>query len=142
MYNDVIDFNIFTNKGTVGGWNNSAEIISGQISFDINTSIFDDKIYNIKGLGQKWTDDAFEIWNNKITSVKTEWTTNPDYPEGKSLGYKEFFNVYYETGDAVKAFEQTTFYKTMAKKGFIYYNPQKDIIIDTYKVKVILRNKP
>ena len=131
--NNEIAFNVLKQIGIETSWTNVANRLGGELSFDINTALLKPQGYTVTGLGQKWTDDAFEIWNDKITSVKTEWTTNPNYPGGESLGYKEFYNVYYETGDKIQAAKSTSFYETMSKKGFSniedVYEKQNSVIV-------------
>ena len=134
-FNNLPDFNI-------PAWTNMAKRMGGEISFDFNTELLKQKGYNVKGLGQKWTDDAFEVWSDKITSVKTEWTTNPYYPGGESLGYKEFYNVYNETGNDIQATKATTFYKTMSSKGFLTIKvdiyPEKEEEINKIEEKILI----
>ncbi|ABQ05094.1 hypothetical protein [Flavobacterium johnsoniae] len=108
---------------------------SAQSGFDINTSQLKQNGYNVKGLGQKWVDDTFEIFDDRINSVKAEWTENINYPGGESLGYKEFINVYENTYDQIEAVKATTFYKTMSSRKFINI---KDILINQGYIKVIL----
>lgn len=115
---EEIVFNILTDTGIDTSWSNSSKIISGELSFDINTSLFKQNGYNVKGLGQKWVDDTFEIFGNKIKSVKADWTENIDYPGGESLGFKQFNSIYDDTFDEIEAVKATTFYKTMSIKGF------------------------
>ena len=63
--------------------------------------------------------------------------TNPYYPGGESLGYKEFYNVYNETGNDIQATKATTFYKTMSSKGFLTI--KVDIYPEKEEVIVILK---
>ncbi|NOQ75554.1 MAG: hypothetical protein GQ574_26325 [Crocinitomix sp.] len=73
----------------------------------------------IKGLGQRWVDEAFEILQGKFSGIKTDWRKNPDYPDGESLGLKEFKKGLIEFhGDKTKAVKSTRFYDTMSSKGF------------------------
>ncbi|MEC3876495.1 hypothetical protein [Chryseobacterium salviniae] len=101
-------------------WENSARVWGGELEFDFNT-------YGVKGLGQKFTDEAFNHFGNKIKTIKVKWKQLPDYPGGESLGYKQFYEVFDETYDFEKAVQGTRFYKTMQKKGY-----QK---IDGYETK-------
>lgn len=92
-------------------WNNKARIWGGELEFDFNT-------YGIAGLGQKWTNEAFEIFGDKIKSIRVEWKQLPEYPGGESLGYKQFTESMNNFWDVNKAVESTTFFKTMKDKGF------------------------
>ncbi len=132
---DEVVFNILTDTGIDTSWPNNSKIISGELSFDINTSLFKQNGYNVKGLGQKWVDDTFEIFGDRIKSVKVEWTENINYPGGESLGYKQFNNVYENTYDQIEAVKATTFYKTMSSRKFTNI---KDVLIDPGYIKVIL----
>jgi hypothetical protein len=127
VYSDRISLKVANSKFI---WDNHARLYGGELYFDLNT-------YGVKGLGQQWTDDVFEIFNSRIKSIKVEWKQLPQYPEGSSLGYKQFYKVYDETYDIGKAVKSTTFYETMSKKGF-------DNIHDVYeannRVIVILKN--
>lgn len=111
-------------------WENSARVWGGELEFDFNT-------YGVKGLGQKFTDEAFNHFGKKVKTIKVEWKELSDYPGGESLGYKQFYEVFDEIGDADEAVKSTTFYKTMSKKGFTKVKsafPEKS-------VKVILTKK-
>ncbi|WP_292009210.1 hypothetical protein [Chryseobacterium sp.] len=92
-------------------WENSARVWGGELEFDFNT-------YGVKGLGQRFTDEAFNHFGKKIQTIKVEWKVLSDYPEGESLGYKQFNRVLEESYDKYKATQSTTFYKTMSKRGF------------------------
>ena len=109
-------------------WENSARVWGGELEFDFNT-------YGVKGLGQKFTDEAFNHFGNKIKTIKVEWKQLPDYPGGESLGYKQFYEVFDETYDKFEAVKSTTFYKTMSKKGFTKI---KDTYEEENSVKTIL----
>jgi hypothetical protein len=92
-------------------WNNKARLWGGELEFDFNT-------YGVGGLGQKWADEAFEIFGDKIKSIRVEWKQLPEYPGGESLGYKQFtesMDIYW---DVNKAVESTNFFNTMKNKGF------------------------
>ncbi|WP_452222437.1 hypothetical protein, partial [Lacinutrix salivirga] len=65
-------------------WKNSAKLQEGVLEFDFNT-------YGIKGLGQHWTDEVFEVFGERIKKVKAVWKLDPKYPNGESLGHKEFW---------------------------------------------------
>jgi|GEM_PF-3078609 len=131
---DEIVFNILTDTGIDTSWPNRCTIYGGELSFDLNTSLLKQNGYNVKGLGQKWVDDTFEIYNDRITSVKVEWTQNTNYPGGESLGYKEFNSIYESTYDKIQAVKATTFYETMSDKGFINI---KNVFVDE-EITVIL----
>lgn len=92
-------------------WENSARLWLGELEFDFNT-------YGVKGMGQKFTDEAFNHFGTKIKTIKVEWKQLPDYPGGESLGYKQFSKIFEDTYDKYEAVQSTTFYKTMSKKGF------------------------
>jgi hypothetical protein len=92
-------------------WNNQARLWGGELEFDFNT-------YGVSGLGQKWTEEAFELFGNKIKSIKVEWKQLPEYPGGESLGYKQFTESMDNFWDVNKAVESTTFFKTMKNKDF------------------------
>ena len=92
-------------------WNNKARLWGGELEFDFNT-------YGVSGLGKKWVDEAFEIFGNNIKSIKAEWKQLPEYPDGESLGYKEFTKSMDVFWDVNKAVESTTFFNTMKHKGF------------------------
>ncbi len=109
-------------------WKNSARVWGGELEFDFNT-------YGVKGLGQKFTDEAFNHFGSKIKTVKVEWKQLPDYPGGESLGYKQFYEVFDETYDKFEAVKSTTFYKTMSKKGFTKI---KDTYEEENSIKTIL----
>lgn len=111
-------------------WENSARVWGGELEFDFNT-------YGVKGLGQKFTDEAFNHFGGKIKTIKVEWKQLSDYPGGESLGYKQFYDIYDETGDAKEAVKSTTFYKTMSKKGFT----EVKSAFPEESVKVILTKK-
>ena len=49
------------------------------LEFDFNT-------FGVKGLGQNWTNEAFEILERKFNRVKTDWRKGNLYPEGEALG--------------------------------------------------------
>lgn len=108
IYSDNLIFKVNNEKFL---WNNKARLWGGELEFDFNT-------FGIKGLGQQWTNDTFEIFNDKIKTIKVEWKSNINYPQGESLGYKQFYKIYDETFDAEQAVRETTFYETMSKKGF------------------------
>ena len=132
---DEILFNILTDTGINSTWPNGCKIYGGELRFDFNTSLLKQNGYNVKGLGQKWVDDTFEIFDDKITSIKVEWTENINYPSGESLGFKEFNSVYENTYDEIEAVKATTFYKTMSSRKFTNI---KDILIDPGHITVIL----
>lgn len=92
-------------------WENSARVWGGELEFDFNT-------YGVKGLGQKFTDEAFNHFRKKVKTIKVEWKQLSDYPGGESLGYKQYWETYFEIGDDIQAVRSTTFYKTMSKRGF------------------------
>lgn len=93
-------------------WKNSARVWGGELEFDFNT-------YGVRGLGQKFTDEAFNHFAGRIKTIKVEWKQLPDYPGGESLGYKQYWETYFEIGDDMQAVRNTAFYKTMSKRGFI-----------------------
>ncbi|MEM7086418.1 MAG: hypothetical protein AAF489_09560 [Bacteroidota bacterium] len=114
-------------------WINKAEIKKGVLEFDFNT-------FGIKGIGQKWTEEAFKIFNKRIEKVRAEWTTNPNYPDGESLGFKQFWSHFSESWDEIDALKKTTFYQTMKSNGFdeiddFFPFKNKDVI------EVILKSK-
>jgi hypothetical protein len=74
--------------------------------------------YGVKGLGQKFTNEAFNHFWGKLKTIKVEGKQLSDYPRGESLGYKQFYEIFDETYDKFEAVKSTTFYKTMSKKGF------------------------
>ncbi|MGG5210839.1 hypothetical protein ACQWU4_18115 [Chryseobacterium sp. MIQD13] len=111
-------------------WENSARVWGGELEFDFNT-------YGVKGLGQKFTDEAFNHFGKKVKTIKVEWKELSDYPGGESLGYKQFYEIFYEIGDADEAVKSTTFYKTMNKKGFTEIKS----VFPEKSVKVILTKK-
>ena len=54
------------------------------------------------------------------------WKLDPKYPNGESLGHKQFWEEMSNSWDKFEAAKKTTFYKTMSKKDFekvsyIYY---------------------
>ncbi|SMP30251.1 hypothetical protein [Chryseobacterium profundimaris] len=53
-------------------WKNSARIWGGELEFDFNT-------YGVKGLVQKFTDEAFNHFGSKIKTIKVEWKQLPDF---------------------------------------------------------------
>ena len=134
---DEICFNVLNKTGIESSWPNKSNLYRGELSFDLNTSLLKENGYDIKVLGQKWTDDAFEIWEDSITSVKTVWTENTNYPGGESLGFKEFNNVYQDTFDMHEAVKATTFYRTMSKRNFV--NIHKVYIGNQGEITVILK---
>ena len=77
-YKEVINWKVKNPKFI---WDNNARLIDGVLEFDFNTFGL-----KTKGLGKKWVDEAFDIFDDKIKKVKTVWTENPNYPKGKSLG--------------------------------------------------------
>jgi hypothetical protein len=83
------------------------------LEFDLNT------LGAAKGLGQKITSEVFEFFKDNIKSIKTDWRLNPSYPEGSSLGYKEYTKALKEfNGNKELAVKETTFYKTMSRYQF------------------------
>jgi len=110
VYNDRIIWKSLNNS-ELSQWENSAKLWGGELEFDFNTA-------GVKGLGQKWTDETFEIFGDRIKSIKVEWKTDPRYPNGESLGYKQFHEAFDETGDEILAIKETLFYQTMEKKGY------------------------
>ena len=122
IFQDRIRFNLLTKNNH---WDNSVRLWGGELEFDFNIS-------GVKGLGQKWTDDAFEIFKERVKSVKVEWKQLPDYPEGTSLGYKQFNKIFEDTYDMYEAPKATRFYETMSKKGFNnikHVDSQESIIV-------------
>ncbi len=92
---------------------NRARLFGGMLEFDFNT------LGATKGLGQKFTSEAFEFFGKKIKKVKTEWRLNPSYLGGSSLGYKEYTNALKKfNGNKELAAKETTFYKTMSQYQF------------------------
>ncbi|RVU91096.1 hypothetical protein EH230_09400 [Flavobacterium columnare] len=91
---------------------NKTRLFSGMLEFDLNT------LGAAKGLGQKFTSEAFEFFKGNIKSIKAEWQLNPKYPGGSSLGYKEYTNALLELGNKIEAVKKTTFYKTMSLYEF------------------------
>lgn len=108
IYSDRISWRVFNEKFL---WDNHVRLWGGELEFDFNT-------YGIKGLGQQWTEETFEIFGDKIKTVKVEWKQLPEYPDGESLGYKQFNKKFDETYDMHEAVKSTTFYKTMSKHEF------------------------
>ncbi|PAM95398.1 hypothetical protein B4N84_08990 [Flavobacterium sp. IR1] len=102
----------------------------GELEFDFNTA-------GVKGLGQKWTDETFEIFGDKIKSVKATWKYGNNYPNGESLGHKQFWEEMNLSYDKEKALKSTTFYKTMSEKGF---SKIKLILDDLDETVIILIN--
>ena len=117
IYSDRISWKVLDDKFI---WDNHTRLWGGELEFDFNT-------YGIKGLGQQWTNEAFEIFGNRIKTIKVEWKQLPDYPGGESLGYKQFYEIFEETYNFEDAVKGTQFYETMRKKGY-----QK---IDGYEAK-------
>ena len=70
------------------------------------------------GIGTRWVNDTFEIWGKRIKSIKLDWGKNPNYSGGESLGYKQFWEIYDETGDEYEAVRGTRAYEQMKKNGF------------------------
>lgn len=126
IYSDRVVWKVYDNKFI---WDNYSRLWNGELYFDYNT-------FGIKGLAQEWTTETFEIFKGRIKSIKAEWTTNPFYPNGEALGYKQFWNSYLETGDEYEAVKQTTFYKTMKGKGFSKIDK---VYIHESKITVILK---
>lgn len=88
-------------------------------------------------MGQKWTDDTFEIFGDKIKEIKAVWKENPFYPKGQSLGHKQFWNDFLENGNKIQSVKETTFYKTMSKKEFSNIKT----IIDDYNETIVILTK-
>ncbi|MFT5891562.1 MAG: hypothetical protein ACI9Y7_001667 [Dokdonia sp.] len=108
-YKNIVRWKV---RGSKIVWDNHAKIVDGVLDFDFNT-------FGIKGLGKQWTDDAFEIFGERIKEVKVEWTRNPAYPDGESLGMKQFWeNLKKNDWNEYKAVEDSRFYETMNRKGF------------------------
>ncbi|CAM3921926.1 MULTISPECIES: hypothetical protein [Flavobacterium] len=99
---------------------NKARLFSGMLEFDLNT------LGAAKGLGQKFTSEAFEFFKDNIKSVKAEWQLNPKYPGGSSLGYKEYTKALLELGNKTEAVKKTTFYRTMS----LYQFDKVDDVLD------------
>ncbi len=127
IFQDRIRFNLLTKNNN---WDNSARLWGGELEFDFNIS-------GVKGLGQKWTDDAFEIFKERIERVKVTWTENPLYPEGRSLGHRQFWDAFMENGDKLKSVKETTFYETMSQKQF----SNIITIIDDYNKTIVILTK-
>jgi hypothetical protein len=125
IYSDNLIFKVNNEKFL---WNNKARLWGGELEFDFNT-------YGVKGLGQEWTNRTFEIFGYRIKTIKVEWKQLPNYPEGESLGYKQFSKVFDETYDQYQAVKSTTFYETMSKKG---YKNIKDVYIKQKSIVVLL----
>ena len=126
IYSDRIIFNVLDKKFI---WNNNARLWGGELEFDLNT-------FGVKGLGKVWTEDVFQIFGNRIKTVRVVWTENPFYPNGQSLGYKQFYEVYDQTFDVLESVKNTNFYDIMSKKGFgkikdAYENKNSIIVILT-----------
>lgn len=96
-----------------------------------------------KGLGQHFLDESFEIFGaESIDGAEVSWASDPSYPDGSSLGYKEFWKYFDKLKDEKKALMETTFYKTMKKRGIdlitdesIQIDYQKSIYVKVYKNK-------
>ena len=129
VYNDKVIWKSLNNT-ELSTWENSARLYGGELEFDFNTA-------GVKGLGQQWTDEAFEIFGNRIKSVKATWKYDSSYPNGESLGHKQFWNEMDLSFDKEKAVKSTTFYETMAKKGF---SKIKLIVDDANETIIILIN--
>ncbi|WP_452219678.1 hypothetical protein, partial [Lacinutrix salivirga] len=67
---------------------------------------------------QHWTDEVFEVFGERIKKVKAVWKLDPKYPNGESLGHKEFWKEMDNSWDKFKAAKTTTFYETMSQKEF------------------------
>ena len=100
-------------------WENSAKLQQGVLEFDFHT-------YGIKGLGQHWTDETFEVFGDRIEKVKATWKLDPKYPNGESLGHIEFWKEMSNSYDKEQAIKVTTFYNTMREKGFDKINDVVD----------------
>ena len=127
IFQDRIRFNLLTKNNN---WDNSARLWGGELEFDFN-------IIGVKGLGQKWTDDAFDIFNERIKSIKVVWTENPLYPGGRSLGHTQFWDTFLENGDKLKSVKETTFYETMSQKQFSNIKT----IVDDYNETIVILTK-
>lgn len=110
LYNDGIIWKSLNNL-ELNNWDNRANLFGGALSFDFNTFV-------IKGLGSKWTDKAFELFGNRINKIKVEWKLASHYPNGESLGHKQFWEEMDNSWDKIKSVKTTTFYKIMKQKGF------------------------
>lgn len=110
-------------------WNNHAKLYGGELVFDFNT-------FGVKKLAQRWVDETFDILGNRIKKIKVEWTENPFYPNGQSLGYKQFWDSYLETGDEILSTTKTTFYETINLKGFSIVDK---VFVESESVIVILK---
>jgi hypothetical protein len=122
VYKDRISWKVADKRFN---WDNHAKLWDGELEFDLNT-------FGVKGLGQQWTDETFQIFGNKIKTIKVEWKSLPNYPGGESLGYKQFYKVFNETYDLNKAAKSTRFFETMSKREFDkikYVDAQESIIV-------------
>ena len=127
VYSDRISWKVADKKFV---WNNSARLYGGELVFDFNT-------FGTKGLGQQWTDETFTIFNDRIKTIKVEWTENTFYPNGQSLGHKQFWDEFFESGDKMKAVKETTFYRTMNNNGF----SKIQTILDDYQQTIVILTK-
>ncbi|UUC46333.1 hypothetical protein [Flavobacterium cerinum] len=92
-----------------------------------------------KGFGKHFLEESFSAFKNQIKGAKASWTEFSIYPGGSSLGYKQFWKIYDQTGDPVKAVKETDFFKIVDKKGINKLN-KNSISIDheTNSIDVII----
>lgn len=82
------------------------------------------------GFGQKFLNESFEIYGKDIKSTTASWNEYSAYPEGSSLGYKQFWKAFNVLGDKNEALKTTTFYKTMSGKGLSKLEKESVVIDD------------
>lgn len=111
VYESQIHWKVL-NNAKFSKFKNRVGVMFGNLEFDFNT-------FGVKGLGQQWVDEAFEHLQGKFSRIKTEWRKNPNYPDGESLGLKEYKEGLIKfDGDMVKSVKNTRFYETMSERGF------------------------
>ncbi|WP_452219680.1 hypothetical protein, partial [Lacinutrix salivirga] len=86
---------------------------------------------------QHWTDEVFEVFGERIKKVKAVWKLDPKYPNGESLGHKEFWKEMDNSYDEFKAVKSTNFYKTFSERDF----KKIKVILDDYGETIVELSK-
>jgi len=94
-----------------------------------------------KGFGKHFVGETFNAFKNQIKGAKASWTEFSAYPEGSSLGYKQFWKAFDENGDKIKAVESTDFFKIMKNNNINKLDNEQIIIENETNTIDVLINK-
>lgn len=76
-----------------------------------------------------WTNPSIFL---KIKGATASWNESPLYPGGSANGYKQFWKVFNQNGDKIKALKSTSFYSLMEAKGISKIDNNASVFIDEF----------